>query len=62
MRQKPSRKNTHKEKIFTLNQNKVNFAYQKMHQEGPENRVHGCCAGCNADQSSQARRKGAHVA
>ena len=30
--QKPSRKNSHKERIFSLPQNKIDFGYQKEHQ------------------------------
>jgi len=30
--QKPSRKNSHKERIFSLPQNKIDFTYQKEHQ------------------------------
>src|ERR1039457_536292 len=30
--QKPSRKNSHKERIFSLPQNKIDFEYQKEHQ------------------------------
>ena len=43
--QKPSRKNSHKERIFSLPQNKIDFGYQKEHQgripkeqKGPSNR------------------------
>lgn len=31
--QKPSRKNSHKERIFSLPQNKIDFSYQKEHQD-----------------------------
>lgn len=31
--QKPSRKNSHKERIFSLPQNKIDFVYQKEHQD-----------------------------
>jgi 4a-hydroxytetrahydrobiopterin dehydratase len=31
--QKPSRKNSHKERIFSLPQNKIDFGYQKEHQD-----------------------------
>jgi len=30
---KPSRKNSHKERIFSLPQNKIDFGYQKAHQD-----------------------------
>ena len=33
--QKPSRKNSHKERIFSLPQNKIDFGYQKEHQDKP---------------------------
>lgn len=43
--QKPSKKNSHKERIFSLPQNKIDFGYQKEHQnriskeqKGPSNR------------------------
>ncbi len=62
MKQKTARKNSHKEKIFTLNQNKTNFDYQKAHQDGPENRVHECCAEHDSDYKAQLRKKGSHVA
>lgn len=62
MKQKPARKNSHKEKIFTLNQNKTNFDYQKTHQEGFENRVHECCAEGDSGYKAQLRKKGSHVA
>ena len=32
--QKPSRKNSHKERIFSLPQNKIDIGYQKDHQDG----------------------------
>jgi 4a-hydroxytetrahydrobiopterin dehydratase len=31
--QKPARKNSHKERIFSLPQNKIDFTYQKEHQD-----------------------------
>lgn len=38
MRSKPMRKNAHKERIFTLSQNRVDFDYQKYFQEKKRHR------------------------
>ena len=62
MKQKPARKNSHKEKIFTLQQNKRDFDCQKAHDDGIENRIHECCTKHDAVYKTELRKKGSHVA
>ena len=43
MRSKPIRKNAHKERIFTLRQNRTDFDYSKDRQAEMDNKIHELC-------------------
>lgn len=62
MRQKPARKNAHKERIFALHQNKTNFTYQKIRCDETENRIHELFAREQSDYKTELSKKGSHVA
>jgi|CXWL01.1.fsa_nt_gi hypothetical protein len=62
MKQKPARKNAHKERIFGLHQNKTNFDYQTSHRDEDENKVHEICGKQDFIYKTELRKKGFHVA
>lgn len=62
MRQKPARKNAHKERIFGLHQNKTNFEYQKNRQSETGNKIHEICEEQGSIYKALLRKKGLYVA
>ena len=61
MKQRPGRKNFHKERILSTKHNKVNFDFQRTHQSENANMIH---EGCMKNDSvfHEKQRKGSHVA
>ena len=62
MKQKPARKNAHKERIFALHQNKTDFEYQKSGQDKSENKMRELCGEQESVYKTGLRKKDSHVA